>query len=125
MCIHISIYDGLIINQLMRVKVLARVCHRVPSNPVTNHNVPCENVIHPRIIVLLLVGGIPTPLKIRKSVRMIIPNIWKKNKCSKLLTRYNMYAYINIISSSYPLKISELSNYIRTNCWVHIPMIAA
>ena len=30
-----------------------------------------------------LVGGIPTPLKIWKSVGMIIPNIWKNKKCSK------------------------------------------
>ena len=121
MCIHISIYDGLIINQLMRVKVLARVCHRVPSNPVTNLNVPCENVIHPRIIVLLLVGGIPTPL----NVSWDDYSQYMEKKCSKPPTKYNMYAYINIISSSYPLKISELSNYIPTNCWVHIPMIAA
>ena len=35
-----------------------------------------------------LVGGIPTPLKnMSSSVGMIIPNIWKNNKCSKPPTR--------------------------------------
>ena len=36
------------------------------------------------MLLPLLVGGVPTPLKnMSSSVGMIIPNIWENKKCSK------------------------------------------
>jgi hypothetical protein len=40
--------------------------------------------------IILLVGGIPTPLKnMNVSWDDDIPNIWKNKKCSKPPTRFN------------------------------------
>ena len=41
-----------------------------------------------------LVGGIPTPLKKRKSVGIVIPNIWKVIKFMFQTTNQNIYIYI-------------------------------
>ena len=41
--------------------------------------------------MIILVGGIPNPLKnMSSSVGMILPNIWKNKKCFKPPTKINM-----------------------------------
>ena len=72
-----------------------------PSFP-SNKNSLLENAFHtmddhnPQIWWYVL-GGWPTPLKnMSSSVRMIIPNIWKNEKCSKPPTRIIQYNCVQL-----------------------------
>ena len=86
-----------------------------PSFP-SNKNSLLENAFHtmddhnPQIWWYVL-GGWPTPLKnMSSSVRMIIPNIWKNEKCSKPPTRelsIAMFDYRRVPISSHMRACSQ------------------